>query len=172
MIKPTKITGRVWVVGIPDVDTDMVFHNSHLAITEMEKMGQFAFGNLEGWRDFPGKVQSGDILVVGHNFGCGSSRQQAVDCFEALGVSAIVGDSFGAIYFRNAVNSGMPIIEAPGITKSGLVSGDIVEIDLEKSTITCREKGVVIEAKPYSPVQMDIYQAGSLFTYGESLGGG
>lgn len=169
MPKPTVLTGKAWVVDVPDVDTDMIFHNSHLAITDIEKMGPLSFGNLEGWKDFPQKAGKGDILIVGHNFGCGSSRQQAVDCFAALGVSAIVGESFGAIYLRNAVNSGMPILSKEGICKSGIESGDMVEIDLEKSTISCKDKGITVQMNTFSPVQMDIYQAGDMFTYGKQM---
>ena len=169
MAKPTILSGKAWIVDVPDVDTDMIFHNSHLAITDIAKMGPLAFGNLKGWEDFPKKAGKGDILIVGHNFGCGSSRQQAVDCFAALGISAILGESIGAIYFRNAVNSGMPILTAAGITKSGLANGDQIEIDLEKSTLTCKVKGISLKLNPFSPVQMDIYQAGDLFAYGKQL---
>jgi 3-isopropylmalate/(R)-2-methylmalate dehydratase small subunit len=169
MSKSTKLSGRAWLVDVPDVDTDMIFHNRHLAITDKAQMAQFAFGNLKGWEDFPKKVQTGDILIVGHNFGCGSSRQQAVDCFSALGVAAIIGESFGAIYFRNAVNSGIPILNAPGITKSGIITGDIIELDLEKSEIKCPARNIIIKATPFSQVQMDIYQAGDLFAYGKTL---
>jgi len=166
--KATRFTGRVWVVPAPDVDTDMIFHNRHLAITEIEKMGQYAFGNLPGWQDFPQKVQPGDILITGHNFGCGSSRQQAVDCFTALGIRAIIGESYGAIYFRNAVNCGMPIIIASGILKSGIESGDEITVDLQKSTIECPRKGIIHRGQLFSQVQMDIYQAGDMFAYGKS----
>ena len=127
-------------------------------------MGEHTFGNLEGWEDFPEKAGPGDIVVVGENFGCGSSRQQAVDCFRALGVTAIVGESFGAIYLRNAINSGMPIVQVPGIMASDLKSGDTIRIDLEKSLITAgREGGTLPECRPFSKVQLDIYNAGSLF---------
>ena len=169
MTKPTKFSGRAWVVDTPDVDTDMIFHNSHLHITDKEKMAPHTFGNLEGWKDFPQKVQAGDILITGHNFGCGSSRQQAVDCFEALGISVIIGESFGAIYFRNAVNSGMPILIAEKISKSGIENGDEIKVDLQNSTIKCPAKNIEIKAKTFSQVQIDIYKAGDLFTYGKSL---
>lgn len=169
MNKPTKFIGKAWVVNVPDVDTDMIFHNSHLAITEIEKMGQHTFGNLKGWEDFPIKAAKGDILITAHNFGCGSSRQQAVDCFTALGISALVGESYGAIYFRNAVNAGMPIVTSPGVQNSGIESGDEIIVDLEKSTIVCPSKGIKVTAKPFSKVQMDIYQAGDLFEYGKNL---
>jgi len=171
--KQTALRGRVHVVRnlsgepINDIDTDMIFHNAHLAITDVEKMGVHAFGNLEGWVDFPKRVQKGDILVVGKNFGAGSSRQQAVDCFRALGVSAIVGESFGAIYFRNAINSGMPVIRVPDMMDSALKDGDIVEIDLAKSTLLAVEPVQDLpQPQPFSKVQLDIYCAGSLFKVG------
>jgi 3-isopropylmalate/(R)-2-methylmalate dehydratase small subunit len=86
-----------------------------------------------------------------------------------LGISAIVGESFGAIYFRNAVNSGMPIIVVPGITKSGLQNKDEIEIDLIQSTLRCPDRNLSLKFKPFSQVQMDIYQAGDLFKYGRDF---
>ena len=166
----TLLEGAVHVVRggdrkpINNIDTDMIFHNAHLAITEVEKMGEHSFGNLEGWEKFPERARPGDILVVGQNFGAGSSRQQAVDCFRALGITAIVGESFGAIYLRNAINSGMPILIVPGIMDTDLATGDEITIDLEKSTIIAQRSDLELPApKPFSPVQLDIYRAGSLF---------
>jgi len=169
MSKPTKFKGRAWVVNVPDVDTDMIFHNSHLHITEINEMAQYAFGNLDGWKDFPDKVKPGDTLITGHNFGCGSSRQQAVDCFTALGISAIVGESYGAIYFRNAVNSGMPILTSPDVTNCGIENLDEIELDLENSSLSCPAKRIEIKLKEFSGVQMDIYQSGNLFAFGKTL---
>ncbi|MCK4547017.1 MAG: 3-isopropylmalate dehydratase [Candidatus Eisenbacteria sp.] len=176
MNKPTMISGRVWVLrdsdGRPldDIDTDMIYHNAHLAITDLREMGQYAFGNLEGWQDFPSRVGTGDILIAGGNFGSGSSRQQAVDCFVSLGVSLLIAESFGAIYRRNAINSGFPIIACPGIlheSKGQLVSGETVEVDLETGEIRKGEEAVA-RARPFSEVQMGIYQAGDLFSYARS----
>ena len=87
----------MWLVDVANIDTDMIFHNRHLAVTDPAEMGQFAFGNLPGWEDFPARVQPGDLVVTGPYFGCGSSRQQAVDCFATLGVSALIAPSYGAI---------------------------------------------------------------------------
>ena len=168
--KPMKLKGRVWVIRgadgkpIHDVDTDMIFHNAHLAITDINEMGKHAFGNLKGWEDFPEKAKPGDIIIVGENFGAGSSRQQAVDCFIALGIGGIVAESFGAIYKRNAINTGFPILECPGIMDAGIANGHEVEIDLASSRIKDITAGKEISGlKPFSKVQMDIYQAGSLF---------
>ncbi len=172
-MKTEILKGRIWLITdadgnrLDDIDTDMIFHNRWLYITDVEEMGKYAFGNTEGWEDFPEKAQKGDILVVGRNFGAGSSRQQAVDCFRALGIQAIVGESFGAIYKRNAINSGMPLIEAPGIFESGLKNGDVVEINLRSGEIKAGEK--VFRAMPMSAVALDIYHAGDLFAYAEGL---
>jgi len=168
--KPLKLKGRVWVIRdadsnpIDDIDTDMIFHNAHLAITDINEMGQHAFGNLRGWEDFPQKAKPGDILIIGGNFGAGSSRQQAVDCFIALGIGGVVAESYGAIYKRNAINAGFPILECPGIMDANIESGQEIEIDLETSKLANITTGQEIPGlKPFSKVQMDIYQAGSLF---------
>ena len=176
MTKPTKIKGRAVVVrtknGEPfdDVDTDMIFHNKYLHITDINEMGQYAFDNLEGWEDFAKKAQKGDILFIGANFGSGSSRQQAVDCFTALGVQILIAQSFGAIYKRNAINAGMPLIQADIITDSKKIeTGDEVEVNLETGLIKNITKKIDYQAKGMSKVQMDIYQAGNLFTYAKNL---
>ncbi len=172
MEKDTIIRGKVWKISdvdghlIDDIDTDQIFHNAHLAITDIRKMGPHTFGNLEGWKDLPAKVQKGDIVIVGENFGAGSSRQQAVDCFASLGVSLIIAGSYGAIYERNAINSGFPILIHPGIRELRIQNGDLLEADL----VTGKLRNITGDeelgyAKPFSGVQMDIYKAGNLFNY-------
>ncbi|MCK4349704.1 MAG: 3-isopropylmalate dehydratase [Candidatus Krumholzibacteria bacterium] len=147
-----------------DIDTDMIFHNKYLSITEIEKMGEHTFETLDGYEEFASSVEKGDIIISGGNFGCGSSRQQAVDCFIPLGVSLIVTESTGAIYKRNIINSGFPFLEIPGIKNAGIEEGEILEIDFEKGMIK-RENGEVIEAAPPTSVQLDICRAGGLFAY-------
>lgn len=176
-MKPTKIVGRVWVLTTPegrlynDIDTDMIFHNRYLAITEVEKMGQYALDNLKGWEDFAKKAQPGDILLAGVNFGAGSSRQQAVDCFRALGIGAVVAASFGAIYKRNAINSGFPIVTFPALPQvyGQFHNGDTLEVNLETGQLVLNGRQS-FQAEPLSRVQMEIYQAGDLFAYGKTLG--
>ena len=80
-------------------------------------MGKYTFDNLKGFEDFSKKARPGDIIVTGKNFGAGSSRQQAVDCFKSLGISAIIAESFGAIYERNAINAAFPIITCVELEK-------------------------------------------------------
>ncbi len=176
MSKPTKITGRVWVLrdeqgrGIDDIDTDQIYHNVHLAVTNIDEMGQHALGNLKGWEDFPQKARRGDIVIAGKNFGSGSSRQQAVDCFRSLGISLLIAESFGAIYKRNAINSGFPIVRCEDVTQSNVKDGDEIEVNLETGEIFNRSENEAIEAgEPLSRVQMDIYQAGNLFDFGKKV---
>lgn len=160
--KPVVLTGRIWLIPENNIDTDMIFHNRHLAITDMAAMGRFAFGNLKGWEDFPARVQPGDIVVTGRNFGAGSSRQQAVDCFRALGIQAIVARSFGAIYERNAINAGFPVLTSSQLNDLELQQNDVIMIDLEKQWMKNTANGKEIRLDPVSEVQLNIYQAGDI----------
>ncbi len=181
MERPTKLKGRIWVIVdennklIEDIDTDQIYHNAYLHITDREEMKKYAFSNLKGYEDFPEKAQPGDILIVGRNFGAGSSRQHAVDCFIALGVSAIIGESFGAIYRRNAINSGIPVVVCPELGKyvaeGKLKTGDTITIDLTTGELKNETNGETLKCKPLSQVELDIYKAGNLFAYGKKLTG-
>jgi 3-isopropylmalate dehydratase small subunit len=158
---PLMVEGRAWVIQKDNIDTDMIFHNRHLAITTISEMGQYTFGNLKGYEQFAKEAKKGDVVVVGKNFGCGSSRQQAVDCFKALGISVIVAESFGSIYERNAINSGMPILTVYGITKK-IHEKDIVSIDFTTGMIKDKTQGKTYQAKPFSEAQKEIYLRGGL----------
>ncbi|MGC9529208.1 MAG: 3-isopropylmalate dehydratase [Candidatus Bipolaricaulaceae bacterium] len=167
-MKPTELTGRPWLIVdrqgrlIDDIDTDQIYHNAHLAVTDPQQMAQYAFGNLNGWEDFPRKVNPGDILFVGENFGAGSSRQHAVDCLLALGVAAVVGRSFGAIYKRNAINSGLPLLELSEVPADELRGLPQVTLQLETGRILGPRGQLVAIARPLSQVALDIYHAGGL----------
>jgi 3-isopropylmalate/(R)-2-methylmalate dehydratase small subunit len=154
----TDETGRL----IDDIDTDQIYHNAHLAVTDPEEMAKYAFGNLKGWEDFSTKARPGDILFVGENFGAGSSRQHAVDCFLSLGIVAIVGRSFGAIYKRNAINSGLPLLELPDMPLDAFGSLDQVTLNLETGEITGPDGALIAQAVPLSQVALEIYHAGGL----------
>jgi 3-isopropylmalate/(R)-2-methylmalate dehydratase small subunit len=171
--------GRLWVLKdnsgklIEDIDTDQIYHNAYLHITEISEMGRYALGNLEGWKDFSSKAGQGDILVTGRNFGAGSSRQQAVDCFSALGLSLIIAQSFGAIYFRNAVNSGFPVLKCPDIEKlveKGILkTGDRAEVNIQSGKARNTTTGISFEVEPMSQVQRQIYEAGGLFSFAKKM---
>ncbi len=166
------LNGRLWVLRengklFSDIDTDMIYHNAHLAVTDIDKMGQFAFGNLEGYKDFADKAQSGDLVLAGDNFGSGSSRQHAVDCFKALGVQTVIARSFGAIYKRNAINSGFPIIELPDLPDDLFSNFEIAELNLEAGVLSAGDNR--FQGNPMSEVARDIYLAGGLFQYAETM---
>ncbi len=159
--RPTRIRGRVWVIPIDNIDTDMIYHNRYLTVTDVNQMGQYAFSNLPGWQDLHKKVQPGDIIVTGRNFGCGSSRQHAVDCFRALRLGAIIAKSFAPIYERNAINSGLPIMVAD-LDNLNLKDGDELEIDFVTGEIRKVATGETVHGVPFSEIQLSIYKRGGL----------
>ena len=156
-----KVEGRAWVIKKDNIDTDMIFHNRYLAITNISEMGQYTFDNLEGYKDFAKKAKPGDIVIVGKNFGCGSSRQQAVDCFKSLGISVIIAETFGAIYERNAINSAMPIIIAKDVL-SKINDKDEIVIDFKTGEIFDKTQNKKYIGKPFSKSQLEIYKRGGL----------
>jgi len=161
--KETIITGNVWVIRKDNIDTDMIFHNRYLAITDIKQMGQYTFDNLQGWEDFAKKAQRGDIVVTAKNFGAGSSRQQAVDCFVGLGISLIIAKSFGSIYERNAINAGMPILVAD-LADTKIEIGHEIKVDLKSGKIENLTTGETVLGQPFSDVQLEIYHKGGLLS--------
>lgn len=160
--RPVVLTGRCWFIEKDNIDTDMIFHNRYLSITDINEMGQYAFDNLEGYEDFAEKAREGDIIITGKNFGSGSSRQQAVDCFISLGVQAVVAESFGAIYERNAINAAFPVLTCDKPDNLGIENGDTVELNLESGEIRNLRTGNSGMINPFSEVQMNIYKNGGL----------
>ena len=124
-------------------------------------MGQYTFDNLPGWEHFSKNAQPGDIVVTGKNFGAGSSRQQAVDCFKSLRIGMVIARSFGAIYFRNAVNAGFPVMTAD-LLESGLKDGDRIQVSLATGEIGLLSNGLTVQGRPFPPVQLEIYRKGGL----------
>lgn len=161
--KKSIIEGNVWIVDKDNIDTDMIFHNRYLAITDLKEMGKYTFDNLRGFENFSKNVKSGDIIITGKNFGCGSSRQQAVDCFLSLGVAAIIAESFGAIWERNAINAALPVLvweNSPA--ESDINAGDQLKIDLKNGLIRNLRTDKTIKANSFSEVQFEIWQRGGL----------
>ncbi len=161
--RPEEITGRVWFIPRDNIDTDMIFHNRYLSITDMDEMGQYTFDNLEGFEDFASRAKAGDIVVAGKNFGSGSSRQQAVDCFISLGIQCVLAESFGSIYERNAINAAFPILTSHRITELKLEDGHELYINFGTGEMRNISRGIPIETDPFSEVQMEIYQKNGLF---------
>ena len=147
------ITGKVWKFG-DNVDTDVIIPGKYLRTTDLNI---FAAHVLEGIDpQFSKKVQKGDVIVAGENFGCGSSREQAPLALKYAGVACVVAGSFARIFFRNAINVGLPVIEA----KIDCKEGDIIEIDMEKGIIV--HEGTVYTATRLPDFLREILADGGL----------
>ncbi|NJD52044.1 MAG: 3-isopropylmalate dehydratase small subunit [Candidatus Methanoperedens sp.] len=161
MTNINKITGKVWKFG-DNVDTDVIIPGKYLRTTDLNI---FAAHVLEGIDpQFSKKVQKGDIIVAGENFGCGSSREQAPLALKYVGVACVVAGSFARIFFRNAINVGLPIIEA----KIGCKEGDIIEIDLENGIIV--HEGVEYTATKLPDFLREILADGGLVEHRKRAG--
>ena len=160
----TVVEGRVWLIEKDDIDTDMIFHNRYLTITNIEEMGQYAFDNLKGYEDFAKKAAPGDIVITTKNFGAGSSRQQAVDCFKALKLSCLLAESYGAIYERNAINAALPVLtyKPEQLAEADVKNGDIIRIDFMTGELTNISKNKTTRINPFYSTQLEIYRRGGL----------
>ncbi len=149
------IKGRVWVLG-EDVDTDVIYPGKYLPILDPEEMAKHA---LEGEDpDFPNKLKAGDIIVAKAGFGCGSSREQAATCLKAAGLAVVVATSFARIFYRNAVNQGLPIVQAD--ISEHVSDGDEITIDFN----TCKVSypGGEAEFPKHADSVQEILKAGGL----------
>jgi 3-isopropylmalate dehydratase small subunit len=162
--KPTCVEGNVWIIPKDDIDTDMIFHNRYLTITDIKEMGQYTFDNLKGFEDFAKKANPGDIVITQKNFGAGSSRQQAVDCFISLGISCILAESYGAIYERNAINAAMPILTYKPETLAiiEIQNGDPLRVDFITGEIVNLRNQKVAKTDKFYDAQLAIYRNGGL----------
>ncbi|MBI2305272.1 MAG: 3-isopropylmalate dehydratase small subunit [Chloroflexi bacterium] len=151
------ITGRAWVFG-DKVDTDVILPGKYLVLSDEGELGKHA---LEGFDPgFVTKVQPGDIIVGGRYFGCGSSREQAPVALKGVGIAAVVAETFARIFYRNALNIGLPALECRA--RHLFQDGDPVSLNLETGEIRNLRTGQMAQAKPIPPFMMDIIAAGGL----------
>ena len=155
-----EIKGRVWKYG-DDVNTDVIFPGKYTyTISEPKEMPQYALEDLDP--KFAGQVKPGDVIVGGKNWGCGSSREQAVVCLSEAKLGAIIAKSFARIYYRNCLNNALPAIVCPEAVEA--IEGDEeIKIDLEKGIITCQAGE--FNFPPLPEAVMDIFNAGGLIPY-------
>ncbi len=152
-------SGRVWKYG-DDINTDVIFPGKYTyTISDPQEMAQHALEDLDP--DFVQKVQPGDVIVAGRNFGCGSSREQAVICLKEAGVGAIVAKSFARIYFRNAINAGLPIAACDAV--EGVESGEEITIDLAAGIVVTPRGEYTFP--PLPPSVMEILEDGGLIPH-------
>ena len=152
------VKGRVHKYG-SDVDTDVIIPARYLNTASAQELAKRCMEDLD--RDFINKVQKGDIMVAEDNFGCGSSREHAPLAIKTSGVSLVIANSFARIFYRNAINIGLPILECPEAVKD-ISAGDIVSCDLATGIITNQTTGKAFTAQPFPPFIQKIIDAGGL----------
>ena len=151
--------GHVWKFG-DDIDTDIILPGRYLIYTDEKKLASHCMEGIDS--DFSKKCQSGDFILGGKNFGCGSSREHAPIAIKGLNVRCVIAESFARIFYRNAINVGLLIIEAPNISEY-VENGDEIEIDMDNAIIKCRDNE--IEFKKLPDFMMEILENGGLIEY-------
>jgi len=159
----TRIIGRVWKYG-DDVNTDVIFPGKYTySLTDPAEMAKHALEDLDP--TFVTNVRPGDIIVAGKNWGCGSSREQAVVCLKQAGVGAIVARSFARIYFRNAINYALPIVACDAV--DSVEAGEEITIDFAAGTVVTPRATYTFP--PFPPEVMAIFEAGGLIPYTQQV---
>jgi 3-isopropylmalate/(R)-2-methylmalate dehydratase small subunit len=152
------IEGRVWTLG-RDVDTDGIISGKYLTIIDPEELKKHVFEIA--LPEFAKEARPGDILVADVNFGSGSSREHAPQAMKAIGVGAVVADSFARIFFRNAINLGLPTVEARGV-RAIFEQGDTARIEMRAGRITNLRTGATVTFPPLPPHLLSLLEAGGL----------
>lgn len=153
--------GKCWKFG-DHVDTDQIIPARYLNTTNAAELASHAMEDADP--TFPKKVGTGDIIVAGENFGCGSSREHAPLCIKAAGVSCVIAKSFARIFFRNAINIGLPILECPEAVDA-IKEGDVISVELSKGEVTHKGTGKVFTTAPFPKELREIIEAGGLMNY-------
>jgi 3-isopropylmalate dehydratase small subunit len=153
-----EIYGKVFKFG-DNIDTDQIYPGRYLELTDHQDIAEHVMEGVDP--NFVQKVNEGDIVVAGSNFGCGSSREHAVICLKEAGVGAIIAKSFARIFYRNAINMGLPVIEAPGLE---IEVGKELSINLEEGKII-KESGEVYDFRSLPENILEIIEAGGVINY-------
>lgn len=158
---PDVIEGRAFVYG-DNVDTDVIIPARYLTTIDPAELAAHCLEDLDP--DFVKNVRPGDLIVAGRNFGSGSSREHAPIAIKASGIAGIVAESFARIFYRNAINVGLPIVECEGVT-DGAESGDVFRVDLAAGVVENVARGRSHAATPLPPFMKDILDAGGLMPW-------
>ncbi|MGZ7116255.1 MAG: homoaconitase small subunit [Methanobacterium sp.] len=153
-----KIQGRVWKFG-DNIDTDVIIPGRYLRTFSLDDLAEHVMEGIDP--DFAKNVGKGDIIVADDNFGCGSSREQAPVALKHAGVSAIIAKTFARIFYRNAINIGLPVI----IAEINADNGDILKIDLEEGTIINVTTEETFKIEPFKKFMLDILKKGGLVSH-------
>ncbi len=153
--------GKVWKYG-DHIDTDVIIPARYLNNPDPAALASHCMVDID--ESFSSSVQTGDIMVGGWNFGCGSSREHAPLAIQASGVSCVIAASFARIFYRNAINIGFPILECPEAS-AAIKAGDVVSVDTKTGVITDETTGESFQAKPFPPFIEQIIDKGGLLNY-------
>ncbi len=156
-----KANGHVFKYG-DNIDTDVIIPARYLNATKGEELALHCMEDID--KEFVKKVQKGDIMVANKNFGCGSSREHAPLALKCAGISCVVAETFARIFFRNAINIGLPILECPEAAKA-IQAGDEVEVDFDTGVITDKTTGESFTSPPFPEFMQKIITAGGLLNY-------
>jgi len=156
-----KLTGKVWKYG-DNVDTDAIIPARYLNLSTPEELARHCMEGIDP--EFAQRVRRGDIIMATTNFGCGSSREHAPLAIKGAGVSCVIAKTFARIFYRNAINIGLPILECPAVVE-GTEAGHTLEVELERGRIRNLDTGETFRAQPYPEFMMGIIQAGGLIEY-------
>lgn len=152
---------KVWRYG-DHVDTDVIIPARYLNISDFKELSEHAMEDID--TTFAPNVKPGDIMVAGRNFGCGSSREHAPIVIQQKGIKCIIAESFARIFYRNAINIGLPVLEV-GEEAKKIEAGDTVDVDLDKGEIHVVNKGITIKTHPLPAFVRKIAEAGGLINY-------
>ncbi|MDI6725557.1 MAG: 3-isopropylmalate dehydratase small subunit [Smithellaceae bacterium] len=152
------ITGRAFVYGA-NIDTDQIYPGRYLDLTDPDLVSRHALAGVDP--DFVREVKAGDMIVAGANFGCGSSREHAVVTLKASGIGAVLAESFARIFYRNAINLGLPLLVCPGIAK-GVQRGDLLCVDMAAGKAVNGTTGVTLLVEPLSAYVLAILESGGI----------
>lgn len=158
-----KISGKVWNFGA-NIDTDIIIAARYLNSSDPEHLAKYVMEDADP--DFPKKLQRGDIIVAGENFGCGSSREHAPIALKAAGVAAVVAPSFARIFYRNAFNMGLPIFELPESLE--IKEGENITIDLDEGKITDNTTNKTYDFIPIPEFMQELIASGGLINYAKA----
>ena len=156
-----KANGRVFRFG-DNVDTDVIIPARYLNSSNPEDLAKHCMEDID--KEFVHKVSKGDIIVANKNFGCGSSREHAPIAIKAAGVSCVIAETFARIFYRNAINIGLPIIECAEATQH-IEEGDEVEVDFDHGVIYDKTKGLTFKGQAFPPFMQTIIKAEGLINY-------
>jgi 3-isopropylmalate/(R)-2-methylmalate dehydratase small subunit len=155
------LRGRVHKYGA-DINTDVIIPARYLNTTDPQELAQHCMEDEDP--EFVRRVRPGDIIVAGTNFGCGSSREHAPIAIKAAGVSCVIAKSFARIFYRNAINLALPVLECEEAV-DGSEAGDELEVELESGAIRNLTRGTAFQAKPFPDFMLELLQAGGLVEY-------